>query len=93
MWCPLPNNQFGYSPAVGGAKHLPPGSKQPRPVLHERFYIWRAGSPFIMDIQVPYPFMTQEGAGSPIRCTTGRATGSCFVPNPSLSGYTITTRR
>ena len=46
-----------------------------------------------MTLQVPYPFMTQEGAGNPIQVHDGTSLTSsgCYSPNPMLSGFTITT--
>ena len=57
------------------------------------FYYGAPGSDFTMTIKIPYPFMTQEGAGNPIQVHDGTALTSsgCYLPTPSASGFTITT--
>lgn len=44
-----------------------------------------------MSIQVPYPFITQEGAGRPIQVHNrkGLTSGGCYLPTPALDGFTI----
>src|SRR5262249_54436359 len=60
-----------------------------------QFYynVFAAGAPtttITLHIEVPYPFITQ--GANPIQVHDGVSlSGGCFVPSPSLSGFTITT--
>ena len=94
-YCPLPNDQFRLlyhleqAPNVYRLQASNPGQ-----FYYNGFYYGAPGSTFTMELQIPYPFMTQEGAGNPIQVHdgTGLTSSGCFAPNPSLSGYTITTQ-
>jgi hypothetical protein len=93
-FCPLPNNQFRLlyhlelAPNIYRLQASNPGQW-----YMNAFYYGAPGSDFTMTIQVPYPFVTQEGAGVPIQVHDGTSLTSsgCYIPTPSLSGYTITT--
>ena len=65
-----------------------------RSFYYNAFYFGTPGEPFTMTISIPYPFMTQEGAANPIQVHdgTGVTAAGCFMPTPSLSGFTITTQ-
>jgi hypothetical protein len=94
-FCPLPNNQFRQlyhlevAPNVYRLQATNPGQ-----FYYNAFYYGEPGGSFTMTIQVPYPFVTQEGAGVPIQVHDGTTlNGSgCYVPTPSLSGFTVTTQ-
>ena len=93
-FCPLPNNQFRLLYHLEVAPNIYRlQASQPRPVLLQRLLLRRAGLGLHDDLQVPYPFVTQEGAGEPIQVHdgTGLTSSGCYIPNPSLSGFTITT--
>jgi len=68
-------------------------ASNPGQFYYNAFYTGEPGSTFTMTIEVPYPFMTQEGAGVPIQVHdgTGLTTEGCFTPTPSLDGFDITT--
>jgi hypothetical protein len=54
------------------------------------FYSGAPGSSFSVTIDIPWPFVTN--GDNPIQVHDGTGlTGGCFVPNPSLPGFTITT--
>ncbi len=93
-FCPLPNNQFRLLYRLYQAPniYLLNGSN-PGQFYFNAFYYGTPGSDFTMNIQIPYPFMTQEGAGNPIQVHDGTSLTSsgCYLPNPSLNGFTITT--
>lgn len=93
-YCPLANNQFRLLYRLYSAPniYLLNGSN-PGQFYYNAFYFGAPGSTFTMDIEIPYPFMTQEGAGNPIQVHDGTSltSGGCFAPNPSLSGFTIGT--
>lgn len=93
-FCPLANNQFRllYRLYQAPNVYLLNGSN-PGQFYYNAFYFGAPGSTFTMDIEIPYPFMTQEGAGNPIQVHDGTSLTSsgCFYPNPSLSGFGITT--
>jgi hypothetical protein len=95
MYCPLPNNQFKllYQVEVAPSTYRL-NSTNPGQFYFNAFYYGQPGNPFVMTIQVPYPFVTQEGAGVPIQVHDNTATTSagCYNPSPMLSGYTITTQ-
>ncbi len=93
-FCPLLNNQFrlNYHLEVAPNTYRLQASN-PGQFYMNGFYFGTVGSNFTMTIQVPYPFMTQEGAGNPIQVHDGTTLTSsgCYSPNPSLSGFTIKT--
>ena len=95
MWCPLPNNQFRllYRLQMAPNVYLLNGSN-PGQFYYNAFYYGTPGTTFTMTIEIPYPFMTQEGAGNPIQVHdgTGLSSSGCYLPNPSLSGFNITTQ-
>jgi hypothetical protein len=49
------------------------------------------GDPVQMDIEIPYPFVTQGAVPIQVHDGVGFNSSGCFVPSPSLSGCTITT--
>ena len=94
-YCPLPNNQFRLNfnlQAASSTYRLQ--SSNPGQFYFNAFYTGVPGSDFTMYIQIPYPFVTQEGAGVPIQVHDGtNVNGSgCFEPNPMLYGYDIATQ-
>lgn len=93
-FCPLANNQFRLlyhleaSPNIYRLQASNPGQ-----YYFNGFYFGTPGTDFTMQLQVPYPFVTQEGVGVPIQVHdgTGLTSSGCYSPNPSLGGFTITT--
>jgi hypothetical protein len=54
------------------------------------FYAGTPGSSFNLTVDIPWPFIT-NGA-NPIQVHDGTTfSGACFLPNPSLTGYVIST--
>jgi hypothetical protein len=93
-YCPLPSNQFRLLYHLEVAPNIfRLQASNPGQYYYNAFYYGEPGSDFTMTVEVPYPFVTQEGAGNPIQVHdgTGLTAGGCYMPNPSLSGYTITT--
>ncbi len=94
-FCPLANNQFRLLYHLEVAPNIYRlQASNPGQYYFNGFYYGAPGSDFTMTIQVPYPFVTQEGAGVPIQVHdgTGLTSSGCYSPNPSLSGFTITTQ-
>jgi hypothetical protein len=93
-FCPLPNNQFRllYQLEVAPNTYRLQASN-PGQYYFNGFYLGTPGSDVTMALQVPWPFVTQENIGNPIQVHdgTGLTEAGCYVPNPSLSGFTITT--
>ncbi len=94
-YCPLPNNQFRLLYQLDIAPNIYRlTASNPGQFYYNAFYTGTPGSPFTMTIQVPYPFVTQEGAGNPIQVHdgTGLTAGGCYLPYPGLNGFTILTQ-
>jgi hypothetical protein len=94
-FCPLPNNQFRLLYHLEVAPNLYRlQASNPGQYYMNGFYYGEPGSDFTMTLQIPYPFVTQEGAGNPIQVHDGTSltTSGCYLPNPSLSGYTVGTQ-
>ena len=83
-WCPLVNNQFRLLYRLEALPNIYRlGGSNPGQFYMNAFYSGAPGSTFTMNIQIPYPFMTQEGAGNPIQVHDGTSlSGGCYVPNP-----------
>ena len=93
-FCPLPNNQFRLLNRLEVAPNIYRlQASNPGQFYFNAFYYGTPGSDFTMTIQVPYPFVTQEGAGVPIQVHDGTdlTSSGCYMPTPSLSGFTIAT--
>jgi hypothetical protein len=93
-FCPLPNNQFRLLNRLEVAPNVYRlQASNPGQFYFNGFYYGTPGSDFTMTIEVPYPFVTQEGAGNPIQVHDGTdlTSSGCYMPTPSLSGFTITT--
>ncbi|MEN6570795.1 MAG: hypothetical protein ABFD24_03040 [Anaerolineaceae bacterium] len=94
-YCPLVNNQFrlGFTNMRRSSQYTL-NATNPGQFYYNAFYFGTPGEPFTMTISIPYPFMTQEGAANPIQVHdgTGVTAAGCFMPTPSLSGFTITTQ-
>ena len=93
-FCPLANNQFRLLYHLETAPNIYRlQASNPGQYYFNGFYFGDPGSDFTMVLQVPYPFVTQEGAGVPIQVHdgTGLTSSGCYSPNPSLSGFTIKT--
>ncbi|MHB8134720.1 MAG: prealbumin-like fold domain-containing protein [Anaerolineaceae bacterium] len=94
-FCPLTNDQFRlmYHLEVAPNTYRLQASN-PGQFYYNGFYFGEPGTEFTMTMEIPYPFMTQEGAGNPIQIHDGTSLTSsgCFAPNPSLSGFTIETQ-
>jgi hypothetical protein len=94
-FCPLPNNQFRLLYHLEVAPNIYRlQASNPGQYYMNGFYFGAPGSDFTMTLQIPYPFITQEGAGVPIQVHDGTSLTSsgCYSPNPMLSGYTIATQ-
>ncbi len=94
-FCPLPNNQFRLLYHLEVAPNIYRlQASNPGQFYFNGFYLGAPGCDFTMTLQIPYPFVTQEGAGNPIQVHDGTAftSSGCYIPNPSLSGFTIKTQ-
>jgi hypothetical protein len=93
-FCRLPDSQFRL---LYRLEELPKSyllnSSNPGQFYFNSFYNGMPGSDFTMNIQIPYPFVTQEGAGVPIQIHDGTSldSGGCYNPAPKLDGYAIST--
>jgi slime mold repeat-containing protein len=64
-------------------------ASNPGQFYYNVFQAGAPGAPLNLTIDVPYPFVTQ--GANPIQVHDGaRSSGGCYVPNPSLAGFTIT---
>jgi slime mold repeat-containing protein len=65
-------------------------ASNPGQFYYNVFYAGTPSSNFSLTIHIPWPFITQ--GANPIQVHDGvTLSKGCFVPNPSLPGYTITT--
>ena len=103
--CPLPpDNTCGagtfklidlQSPTIGASGSLVQNNylqnaTNPGQSYYNVFHAGAPGSSFSLTIDIPWPFVT-HGA-NPIQVHDGTAMqGACYKPNPSLSGFSITT--
>jgi uncharacterized repeat protein (TIGR01451 family) len=94
MWCPLPDNQFRLLNRIEVAPNIYRlRASNPGQFYYNAFYSGEPGDNFTMTIEIPYPFITQEGAGVPIQVHdgSGLTANGCFMPTPSLNGFGIET--
>jgi hypothetical protein len=92
--CGLPDNQFRMLYRLEVAPNIfRQQATNPGQFYYNGFYAGEPGSDFTMTIEVPYPFVTQEGAGVPIQVHGGTTltSGGCYIPTPKLDGFTIAT--
>jgi hypothetical protein len=88
-FCPLPNNQFRLNFAQEDTGYRLNASN-PGQFYDNAFYVGTPGETVTMSIAVAYPFITQ--GANPIQIHDNvTLVGGCYVPSPSLTGYTITT--
>ena len=69
-------------------------ASNPGQFYYNVFYTGNPGDQVTLYIQVPYPFITQEGAGVPIQvhdAVSDTNGNGCVEPSPMLSGYIIAT--
>ncbi|MCI0387968.1 MAG: hypothetical protein MOB07_04255, partial [Acidobacteria bacterium] len=67
-------------------------SSNPGQFYYNVFYPGTPGNPVTLNIQVPFPFVTQGANPIQIHSSFTLTSGGCFVPSPSLSGFTIMTQ-
>ena len=70
-------------------------ASNPGQFYYNVFVTGTPGAPVNVSINIPYPFVTQEGAGVPIQIHDGVQDTNgdgCVEPTPRLNGYTITTQ-
>src|SRR5262249_55344746 len=99
-YCPLPNNQFRLIDVTDGTKD-PNGSllytlnsSNPGQFYYNVLYTGTPGSAVNLYVDIPYPFVTQGAVPIQIHDSTGftgPGSAACFVPCPSLPGYTVST--
>jgi hypothetical protein len=65
-------------------------ASNPGQFYYNVFYAGTPGSAVNLTIEVSYPFVTQGAHPIQVHDSVG-SSGGCFVPSPSLSGFTITT--
>jgi uncharacterized repeat protein (TIGR01451 family) len=92
-YCLLPNNQFRllYHNETIDTYRLQ--SSNPGQFYYNAFYFGETGEVITMTIKIPYPFVTQEGAGNPIQVHdgSGMTSSGCYAPWPSVTGFEIAT--
>ena len=92
-YCPLPNNHFRllYHNETVDTYRLQ--SSNPGQFYYNAFYFGEPGEVIAMTIEIPYPFITQEGAGNPIQVHdgSGMTSSGCYAPWPSVPGFDTTT--
>src|SRR5262249_8109281 len=65
-------------------------ASNPGQFYYNVFYAAAAGSSFTLTVDIPWPFVTQGATPIQVHDAVG-VNGGCFVPSPSLSGFTIQT--
>jgi hypothetical protein len=97
-FCALPNDQFKLIYVADGTKDT---SGNPQYVLNAsnpgQFYYnvlaqGTPGDPVSLTIEIPYPFVTQGAYPIQVHDRTSFTSQDCFIPGPTLSGFTVTTR-
>jgi hypothetical protein len=92
-FCPLNNNQFRLLYHIEAAPNIYRlQASNPGQFYYNVFYTGTPGSSVTLNIEIPYPFVTQGAV--PIQAHAGVTINSsgCYVPSPSLnSDYAITT--
>jgi hypothetical protein len=94
-FCPLQNDQFRliFTPDMQNLPYYKLTSSNPGQFYYNVFYF---GTPnedvtVTLNIQIPYPFVTQGAVPIQVHGGVAYNTSGCYVPSPMLSGYDITT--
>jgi hypothetical protein len=66
-------------------------SSNPGQFYYNVFYVGEPGEEVTLDIQIPYPFVTQGAVPIQVHDGVTYNTGGCYVPSPRLYGYDIST--
>jgi len=97
-FCPLPSNEFRLiyiqDPYTSSGSLVTNNyrlnSSNPGQFYYNVFHTGSSGSSVSLDIELPYPFVTQGAVPIQVHDMVGDSNG-CFVPSPSItSQYTIT---
>ena len=98
MFCPLPTDGFRLifiqDPQVSGGSIYRLNATNPGQFYYNVFYAGTPGVTVTLNIEIPYPFVTQGAV--PIQAHDGVTFTTingqqCYVPSPSLPNYTVTT--
>jgi uncharacterized repeat protein (TIGR01451 family) len=93
-FCPLPNDQFRLLYHLEVAPNIYRlQASNPGQFYYNVFFTGNVGDPVNLTITIPYPFVTQEGAGNPIQVHDDVSLygNNCFVPSGNVPS-TITTQ-
>ncbi|MGH9199551.1 MAG: hypothetical protein ACRD1T_27950, partial [Acidimicrobiia bacterium] len=97
-FCPLPADGFRLifiqDPQVSGGSVYKLNATNPGQYYYNVFYAGTPGAGVTLNIDIPYPFVTQGAvpiqAHDGVTFTTIKGQ-TCYVPTPTLPGYNVTT--
>ena len=99
-FCALPDDQFRLiylqDPLAtngGGTNYnnYRLNASNPGQLEYNVFHAGAPGTTVTVSLQVPYPFVTQGSNPIQVHGQVSIGAGGCFMPGPSLAGYTVTT--
>jgi hypothetical protein len=92
-FCQLPPSGFRLiylqEPTAASANNYRLNSSNPGQFYYNVFYAGTPGAEVTLDIEIPYPFVTQGAVPIQVHDGLGFTNEGCYVPNPSLAGYAI----